>query len=85
METVRNKPLFMSPKFEATLRNWRFETLASSRALVAVGNVYGHPNFKDGKEVHTSLIQQLRMTDENNGFIETLNTYYHLYGGDSNG
>ena len=69
-------------KNEATLKNWRFETLESSRALVLTGNVFGHPKFPDGREIHTSLIVKLKMNDRNNGLAETLNTYYRLEGGD---
>ena len=72
-------------KQEALLKDWRFETVKSARSLIVVGHVYGHPRFAEGQLIHSSLIVQLKMRDENNGFAETLHTYYRLEGGNHNG
>ena len=62
-------------KQEASLRNWHFEWLPYERCNIAIGDVYGHPNFSDGYRIHTSKIIDF---SKRYGVIQTLHTFYQL-------
>lgn len=53
-------------------------TAPELRTQVLVGNVYGHPRFADGTEVHTSSIREI-VPHDNYKIVRTKNTEYHLY------
>jgi len=60
-------------KQTARLKNWVLESVGPGSYWL-LGNVYGHPQFEDGKHVHTSLV----LAFEPGHQAETLNTFYQL-------
>lgn len=68
-------------KQEALLKNWEFEWLNGAQCNILHGDVYGHPEFKDGQRIHTSKVLEV---NQKYGIAETLHTFYKLEGYETN-
>ena len=62
-------------KQEAVLKNWEFVWLEGENANILLGNVFGHPRFREGHRIHTSAVVNFNLQY---GIAETLHTFYRL-------
>lgn len=53
------------------IENWKFFRFAGERRMT--GQVYGHPQFRDGETVYTSIVRYRR-----GNTVRTFNTLYSL-------
>ena len=73
-EKLVNDELMKDPP-SVQLKDWG--TIRDEHGKRLIGIVYGHPNFPDGSDVTTSLVQEINCQL---GIARTLNTVYILVG-----